>query len=201
MLFEILAPDGSAPVTARPHRINPIFAKEVDAVLNQRLAAGLTRHSTCPYSSPLEVIPKNAGGVRITVNYKKNNKVSSLSQMPILRVDQVLDFLGTKREFSPFDQFFSFDPITVHDDIGPLTAFCTRKGLYVCLSMAQGSSASPGWFVKVTNEVIKGLEQVVANLDDVIVFGSDPPAHVKTCLLYTSPSPRDLSTSRMPSSA
>ena len=25
--------------------------------------------------------------------------------------------------------------------------------------------------------------------------------HLKTCLLYTSPSPRDLSTSRMPSSA
>ena len=27
------------------------------------------------------------------------------------------------------------------------------------------------------------------------------PAAAKTCLLYTSPSPRDLSTSRMPSSA
>eukprot|EP00831_Metopus_contortus_P032596 TRINITY_DN26296_c0_g1_i1.p2 TRINITY_DN26296_c0_g1~~TRINITY_DN26296_c0_g1_i1.p2 ORF type:complete len:160 (-),score=39.79 TRINITY_DN26296_c0_g1_i1:67-546(-) len=28
-----------------------------------------------------------------------------------------------------------------------------------------------------------------------------PGGHLKTCLLYTSPSPRDLSTSRMPSSA
>ena len=27
------------------------------------------------------------------------------------------------------------------------------------------------------------------------------PARIETCLLYTSPSPRDLSTSRMPSSA
>ena len=31
--------------------------------------------------------------------------------------------------------------------------------------------------------------------------GSDPTQVVRTCLLYTSPSPRDLSTSRMPSSA
>ena len=46
--------------------------------------------------------------------------------------------------------------------------------------MPQGSSASPGWFVKVINEVIKGLEQVEAYLDDVIVFHSDPTAHVKT---------------------
>ena len=32
-------------------------------------------------------------------------------------------------------------------------------------------------------------------------FGLKFPLHLKICLLYTSPSPRDLSTSRMPSSA
>ena len=46
--------------------------------------------------------------------------------------------------------------------------------------MPQGSSASPGWFVKVINEVIKDLKQVAAYLDDVIVFDSDPIAHVQT---------------------
>ena len=46
--------------------------------------------------------------------------------------------------------------------------------------MPQGSSTSPGWFVKVINEVTKGLEQIAAYLDDVIVFNSDPSAHVKT---------------------
>ena len=34
----------------------------------------------------------------------------------------------------------------------------------------------------------------------VILINSNP-ATIMTCLLYTSPSPRDLSTSRMPSSA
>ena len=38
----------------------------------------------------------------------------------------------------------------------------------------------PGWFVKVINEVIKGLEQVEAYLDDVIVLDSNPTARVKT---------------------
>ena len=46
--------------------------------------------------------------------------------------------------------------------------------------MPQGSSASPGWFVKVINEVIKGLKQDGAYLDDVNVFDSDPIAHVQT---------------------
>ena len=38
----------------------------------------------------------------------------------------------------------------------------------------------PGWFVKVIVEVMKGLAQVATYLDDVIVFDSDPTAHVKT---------------------
>ena len=35
MPFQITVPEGSAPVTSQPHRINPILAKEVDATLNQ----------------------------------------------------------------------------------------------------------------------------------------------------------------------
>ena len=55
----------------RPYRINPILAKKADAVLDQYLAAGLIQHSTSPYSSPMVVIPKKHGTVRITVNYKR----------------------------------------------------------------------------------------------------------------------------------
>ena len=95
-------------------------------------------------------------------------------------MDQVLDSLGSSRVFSLFDLVSSFHQITAHKDTVPLTAFCTPTGLYEWLIMAQGSSASPGRFVKVINEVIKGLKQVEAYLDDVIVFDFDLVAHVRT---------------------
>ena len=53
--------------------------------------------------------------------------------------------------------------------------------------MPQGGNASPGWFVKVINEVIKGLAQVAAYLDDVMIFDSDPAAHIKRIVDDTSP--------------
>ena len=143
--FEISVPAGSAPDTSRPHRIKPILAKEVDATLNRYLAAGLIQHSTSPYSSPLVVIPKKSGGVRITVNSKKLKRIRKFSQMPIPRVDKVLDSLGSGRVFSLFDLVSLFHHITVHKDTVPLTAFCTPTGLYEWLVMPQGSSASPGW--------------------------------------------------------
>ena len=46
--------------------------------------------------------------------------------------------------------------------------------------MPQGSSTSPGWFFTVINEVIKNLKQVATYLYDVVVFNSDPVAHVRT---------------------
>ena len=101
-------PEGSAPVTSRPHRINPILAKEVDATLNQYLATCLIQHSASRYSSPLVVIRKKSRGVRIMVNYKKLNKISNLSQLPIPRVDQVLDSFGKERVFFLFDLVSSF---------------------------------------------------------------------------------------------
>ena len=124
------------------------------------------------------VIPKKFGDIRITVNYKKLNKLNILGQFPIPRVDEVLDRLGTSRIFSFFDLVSSFHQITVHKDTVPFTALCTPTRLFEWLEIPQGSSAAPGWFVKVINEVIKGLDRVAAYLDDGIVFDSDPSLHV-----------------------
>ena len=81
---------------------------------------------------------------------------------------------------SLFDLVSLFHQVKAHKDTVPLTAFCIPTGLYEWLVMPQGSSASPGWFVKVINEVIKDLKQVAAYLDDVIVCDSDPIARVQT---------------------
>ena len=55
-------------------------------------------------------IPKKDGGVRKTINYKKLNAISSLGQLPIPRVDEVLDSLGKGRIFSLFDLVLLLPP-------------------------------------------------------------------------------------------
>ena len=54
--------------------------------------------------------------------------------------------------------------------------------------------------IRFSGDVDTGFFKNSAN-DFSIVTGGTRRAHFDTCLLYTSPSPRDLSTSRMPSSA
>ena len=51
------------------------------------------------------------------------------------------------------------------------------------------------------SNIVTKMWNIQQKLDDVIAMGRGDTDLDTPCLLYTSPSPRDLSTSRMPSSA
>ena len=133
--FEIKVSPGTQPIQSRPYILNPLLSKQEDAILDSYLAAGLIQHSTSPWSSPLVCVPKKSGGIRITVNYQKLNKVIEIPQIAIPRVDEVLDTLGGRSVFSVFDLFSGFTQLTIHPDTIPLTAFCAPNGLYEWLRM------------------------------------------------------------------
>ena len=80
--------------------MNPPVAKQMDTMLDEYIAADLIQHSTSPYASPVVIIPKKAGGIRLTINCKKLNNISILRQLPIPGVDGILDKLGRGRIFS-----------------------------------------------------------------------------------------------------
>ena len=103
--FEIKVPPGTQPIQSRPYRLNPVLSKQVDAILDSYLAAGLIQHSASPWSSPLVCVLKKLGGIRITVNYQKLNKITEIPQIVIPRVDEVLDTVGGSSVFSVFDLF------------------------------------------------------------------------------------------------
>ena len=182
--FEIKVPTGTQPIQSRPYRLNPVLSKQVDAILDSYLAAGLIQHSTSPWSSPLVCVPKKSGGIRITVNYQKLNKVTEIPQIAIPRVDEVLDTLGGGSVFSVFDLFSGFTQLTIHPDTIPLTAFCTPNGLYEWLRMPQGASGAPAWFVSVMRLVTAGLDNIRMYLDDAIGSDDCPLHHVTTLTAF-----------------
>ena len=89
-----------------------------------------------PWASPLVVVPKKDGNIRITVNYKRLNSVTVVGKLPIPRIDEVSDSLGEGKIFCTFDLASGFFQNAIHPDTVPLTAFCTSSGLvmsgFVC---------------------------------------------------------------------
>ena len=128
--------------------------------------------------------PKKSGGIRITVNYQKLNKVTEIPQIAISRVDEGLDTLGGGSVFSVFDFFSGFTQLTIHPDTIPLTAFCTPNGLYEWLRMPQGAAGAPAWFVSVMRLVTAGLDSIRMYLDDEIGSDDCPLHHVTTLAAF-----------------
>ena len=129
-------------------------------------------------------VPKKSGGIRITVNCQKLDKVTEIPQIAIPRVDEVLDTLGGGSVFSVFDLFSRFTQLTIHPDTIPLTAFCTPNGLYEWLRMPQGTSGAPAWFVSVMSLVTAGLDNIRMYLDDAIGSNDCPIHHVTTLTAF-----------------
>lgn len=49
------------------------------------------QHSALPYASPVDIIPKNTGGIGHIINYNKLNIINILGQLPVSRTYEVLD--------------------------------------------------------------------------------------------------------------
>ena len=52
--------------------------------------------------------------------------------------------------------------------------------------MPKGSNEAPGWFVKIVNEVIKGLERVAAYLVNIVVYDPEPAAHTDNIRAFSN---------------
>ena len=176
--FVISVPEGCAPVTSRPHRINPFLAEEVEATLGPESSSRSDAALDLSVLEPAGGHPKKSWR---RLDHREKTQPDQQSQ-PAAYSSRGPSPRLPGEGAGVLSLRFSLlaPPDTVHKDTVPLAAVCTPTGLYEWHVMPQGSGVSPGWFVKVINETFKGLAQVVAYLDDVIVFDSDPTAHVKT---------------------
>ena len=129
-------------------------------------------------------VPKKSGGIPITVNYQKLNKVIEIPQIAIPRVDEVLDTLGAGSVFSVFDLFSGFTQLPIHPDTIPLTAFCTPNELDEWLRVPQGAAGAPAWFVSVMRLVTASLDNIRMYLDDAIGSDDCPIHHVATLATF-----------------
>ncbi|CAM9575887.1 unnamed protein product, partial [Sphacelaria rigidula] len=183
--FEVtLQPDISS-ISSQSYRTNPILTKNVNANLDAQTISEL-QHPSSSWASPLVVVPKKDGNIRITVNYSRLNRVTVVGLPPIPRIDEVSDALGEGKPLSTFDLAAGFFQNAIHPDTVPLTASCTSSGLYEWLRMPQGAATAPGCFQCLMQRVTEGLEHIIMYLDDVIAFDASPTAHTRTLREFPS---------------
>ena len=64
----------SAPVNALPHRLPYVLQRELEAEMQKLMDLGCIEPSNGPYVSPLVLVRKKEGGLRVCVDYHNVNK-------------------------------------------------------------------------------------------------------------------------------
>ena len=86
--------------------------------------------SSSEWSSPIVLVKKKDGTLRICVDYRRLNSVSMSDAYPMPRIDDLIDQLGKARYITTLDLTKGYWQVPVAEEARHKTAFATPLGLF-----------------------------------------------------------------------
>ena len=91
------------PISIPPYRMALLELRELKVQLQDFLDKGFIRPSTSPWGAPVLFIKKKDGSLRLCIDYRQLNKVTTKNKYPLSRIDDLFDQLQGTRCFSKID--------------------------------------------------------------------------------------------------
>lgn len=151
----------------------------VKAYIDEMIGKGFIRPSTSPYASPVLVVKKPSGGLRICVDYRGLNGVTRKNRNAPPAIKETLARMAKVQVMTLVDVIAAFNSVRVKEGHEEKTAFLTRYGLYEYLVMPFGLCNAPGTFQTFINETLRDYLDVIctAYLDDVLIYSDEESKH------------------------
>ena len=104
------------PIRQRPYRTNWTSQKIIDETVEQLLEEGIISKSDSDWASPVLLVKKKTGDLRLCVDYRVVNKVLRKDEWPLPRIQDIMDTLGNARYFSVLDLKAGFHQIKMAEE-------------------------------------------------------------------------------------
>ena len=118
------------PVKQAPRRTPSAFEGRDREALEKMLSRGTIRESTSPWASPVVLVPKKDGSVRVCVDYRRVNDLNKKDAFPLPKISDCLDAVSGSVYFSTLDLTSGYNQVPVAEEDIPKTAFVTKYGLF-----------------------------------------------------------------------
>ena len=139
--------DESVKPVAQPVRRIPFGLRErVDKKLDELLELDIIEEvpdGPSGWISPLVVVPKAGGDVRVCVDMRRANEVIIRERHRIPTVEELLHDLNGSTVFSKIDLKWGFHQILLSEDSRHITTFVTHRGLYRYKRLMFGVASGP----------------------------------------------------------
>ena len=173
--------EDNVPVNQRHRRIPPNQFQEVKQHLQELLKKGVIRPSQSDYASPIVLVRKKSGAIRLCLDYRRLNAKTRKDAFPLPRIKESLDALGRARHFSAIDLASAYNQVEVHPDDRHKTAFTTPMGLFEYNCMPFGLCNAPALFQKLMQTIFHEelLQILLVYLEDIIVYSCSIADHLR----------------------
>ena len=164
------------PLRTAPYHLK----KELESNLRTLLDRGIIVKSKSPFASPIVLVRKKTGELRLCVDYRRLNALTIRGSWPLPRIDELINKLGTSTRFTTLDLADGYYQIPIRTDDRSKTAFNTEFGLFEFTVMPFGLTNAPATFQQMMEEVLaRHIEQGRAgvNVDDVMVHSLVAESH------------------------
>lgn len=128
------------------HRARPSHPQDIEAVrqhLHELLEAGVIRESESPFSSPIVVVRKRNGDVRLCKDYRKLNLQTVKDAYALPNLEETFSALTCSKWFTVLDLKSQYYQIAVEEVDKAKTAFFTPLGFWEFNHMPQGITNAP----------------------------------------------------------
>lgn len=173
-----------SPFRQRSRRLAPADIKDVRKHLQELLCTGIIKESRSPYASPIVIVRKKNGTIRMCIDYRLLNSRTVPDQYTTPCIDEALDSLSGSKWFSVLDLRSGYYQIAMAEEDKEKTAFICPLGFFQFERMPQGITGAPATFQRLMEKTVgdMNLLQVLVYLDDLIVFGKSLEEHEERLL-------------------
>ena len=130
-----------------------------------------------PWISPIVVVPKPSGEIRLCVDMGRANEAIIRERHPISTVDEVLQDMTQSIVFSKLDLKWGYHQLELSEEARGITTFTTHAGLYRYKRLMFGVTSAPEIYQHAIQQVLHGCEGVRNISDDIILHTKDDREH------------------------
>ena len=170
---------GAAPTNKPAFRLSLKERETLEEAIKEQLANGWIAPSGSAYGAPVLFVPKPDGSLRMCIDYRALNKITTKNKYPLPRIDDLLDNLAGAKYFSSLDLTSGYHQLVLQEADRPKTAFNTHIGKFEYKVLPMGLSNAPAVFQTAMNTVFGSMlnKFVCVYLDDILIFSKTEEEH------------------------
>ena len=170
------------PVRQSYRRIPPSTLREVESHIQDLLERGIIQPSASPYATPIVVVRKKNGELRLCCDYRKLNAKTRRDSYPLPRIDECLDALGGAQHFSTLDLASGYHQVAMAPEDKHKTTFICPFGTYEWNRMPFGLCNAPATFQRLMQSAMSQhiFRILLVYLDDLLVYSDTFDKHLES---------------------